>query len=71
MRDQLANKRCVRRTLTKAGNGWFSIRNDKVGEICRLTKYSYETTLPVGAVIDPVNDTITRMGYRTAKRGDE
>lgn len=64
-------RQICRQIPLKAGNGWFSIRNDKVGEICRLTKYSYETTLPVGAVIDPVNDTITRMGYRTAKRGDE
>lgn len=55
----------------KAGNGCFAIHNNKVGEISRLTRYSYETTLPVGAVIDPVNDTITRIGYRTAKRGDE
>lgn len=55
----------------KNGNGWFSIRDGKIGEIGRLSTHSFQGTLPVGAVMDPVNDTITRLGYRTAKRGDE
>jgi len=69
-RNSIIQQLCTQVPL-KAGRGWFSIRDGKLGDTGHLSTHSIEATLPVGAVIDPVNDTITRLGYRVAKRGDE
>lgn len=55
----------------KAGTGSFSIYAGKIGPINRLGSHSYSVTLPAQYVIDPVNDEITKLGLRFAKRGDE
>jgi hypothetical protein len=61
---------CTRIQL-KAGTGSFSIYDGKIGPINRLGSYSCSVTLPAQYVIDPLNDEITKLGLRLAKRGDE
>lgn len=61
---------CTRIQL-KAGTGSFSIYGDKIGPINRLGSHSYSVTLPAQYVIDPLNDEITKLGLRFAKRGEE
>jgi len=61
---------CTRIPL-KAGSGSFSIYAGRISEINRLTSHSFSVTLPAQSVIDPLNDEITRLGFRLAKRGDE
>lgn len=55
----------------KAGTGSFSIYDGKIGPINRLGSHSYSVTLPAQYVIDPLNDEITKLGLRFAKRGEE
>ncbi|MEE7626981.1 hypothetical protein V3O24_12475 [Methylobacter sp. Wu8] len=55
----------------KAGTGSFSIYGGKIGPINRLGSHSYSVTLPAQYVIDPLNDEITKLGLRFAKRGEE
>lgn len=59
------------RIWTKGGTGSFSIFQGKVSEINRYATHSIFVTLPAQSVIDPLNDEITRIGFRLAKRGDE
>jgi hypothetical protein len=61
---------CTRIQL-KAGTGSFSIYDGRIGPINRLGSHSYSVTLPALYVIDPLNDEITKLGLRLAKRGDE
>lgn len=61
---------CTRIPL-KAGSGSFSIYAGRISEINRLASHSFFVTLPAQSVIDPLNDEITRRGFRSAKRGDE
>lgn len=61
---------CTRIQL-KAGTGSFSIYDGKIGPINRLGSHSCSVTLPAQYVIDPLNDEITKLGLRLAKRGDE
>ncbi|MDO9142161.1 MAG: hypothetical protein Q7U38_17720 [Methylobacter sp.] len=55
----------------KAGTGSFSIYDGKIGSINRLGSHSHSFTLPAQYVINPLNDEITKLGLRLAKRGDE
>lgn len=55
----------------KAGTGSFSICDGRISEVYRLASHSFFVTLPAQSVIDPLNDEITRMRFRLAKRGDE
>jgi hypothetical protein len=55
----------------KAGTGSFSIYQGHVSEINRLGSFSSFITLPAQYVVDPLNDEITKLGLRVAKRGDE
>lgn len=61
---------CTRIQL-KAGTGSFSIYDGKLGPIHRLGSHSFSVALPAQYVIDPLNDEITKLGLRLAKRGDE
>lgn len=61
---------CTRIPL-KAGSGSFSIYDGRISEVNRLASHSFFVTLPAQSVIDPLNDEITRRGFRSAKRGDE
>jgi hypothetical protein len=55
----------------KAGTGCFSFREGKLSEINRLASFSVSVSLPAQYIIDPVNDEISRLGFRIAKRGDK
>ncbi|MEI8572891.1 hypothetical protein U737_00130 [Methylomonas sp. LW13] len=59
------------RIWTKGGTGSFSIFQGKVSEVNRYATHSIFVTLPAQSVIDPLNDEITRISFRLAKRGDE
>ena len=55
----------------KAGIGFFSLHDEMIGEISRLASRSYSASLPVQSVLDPLNDAISRLEFRLAKRGDK
>lgn len=59
------------RVSLKAGTGSFSIHREHISEINRLGSFSSFITLPAQYVVDPLNDEITKLGLRIAKRGDE
>lgn len=64
-------QKLIARVPLKAGTGCFSIHQGRVSEINRLGSFSSSITLPAQYVIDPLNDEITKLGLRVAKRGDE
>ena len=57
--------------MLKAGTGCFSIYDGKISPINRLSSHSCSITLPAQYVIDPLNDDITKLKLRIAKRGDK
>lgn len=61
----------VTKVPVKAGTGWFSIRDGKVGETTEFGAFSHSVTLPVRSVSDPVGYEIDGLFYRLAKRGQE
>lgn len=61
----------VKQVPVKAGIGWFSVRDGKVGETSRFGSVSHTVTLPRRAIGDPVGYAIEGLLYRISKRGDE
>ena len=61
---------CTRIPL-KAGIGFFSLHDEMIGEISRLASRSYSASLPAQSVLDPLNDAISRLEFKLAKRGDK
>lgn len=61
----------VKQVPIKAGVGWFSVRDGKIGETSRFGSFSHRVTLPTRAVGDPVGYAIDGLLYRLSKRGDE
>lgn len=55
----------------KAGTGCFSLIQGKVSDINRLSLFSISSSLPAQYVVDPLNDEIKNLGFRSAKRGDQ
>lgn len=70
-----ANEKSILRQLCttvslKAGIGSFSIFQGKISDINRLGSFSCFISLPAKYVVDPLNDEIKNLGFRSAKRGD-
>lgn len=61
----------VKQVPIKAGVGWFSVRDGKVGETDHFGSFSHSVTLPRRAIGDPVGYAIDGLLYRLSKRGDE
>ncbi len=61
----------VKQVPIKAGIGWFSVRDGKVGETSRFGSFSHSMTLPRRAISDPVGYAVDGLFYRLSKRGDE
>ena len=61
----------VKQVPVKAGIGWFSVKDGKVGETSRFGSFSHSVTLPRRAIGDPVGYAIEGLLYRLSKRGDE
>lgn len=53
----------------KAGVASFSFRDGEMGEPSRLQSYEHSITLPRRHVLDTVGYELTRLGYRTSKKG--
>jgi hypothetical protein len=69
--DQSIFQQIYTRIQLKAGTGSFYIYDGKIGPINRLGSHFCSVSLPAQYVIDPLNDEITKLGLRLAKRGDE
>jgi len=70
-----ANEKSILRQLCttvslKAGTGSFSIFQGKISDINHLGSFSCFISLPAQYVVDPLNDEIKNLGFRSAKRGD-
>lgn len=61
----------VKQVPIKAGIGYFSVREGKVGETSHFGSFSQSVTLPRRAISDPVGYAIDGLFYRLAKRGSE
>lgn len=61
----------VKQVPVKAGIGWFSVKDGKVGETSRFGSFSHSVTLPRRAIGDPVGYAIEGLLYRLSKWGDE
>lgn len=55
----------------KAGRGWFSVSDNKVGPTQHLQSISHSVSLPKRAVTDPTGYAIVGLHYRISKRDDE
>jgi len=55
----------------KAGRGWFSVSDNKVGPTQHLQSFSHSVSLPKRALTDPAGYAIAGILYRNAKRDDE
>lgn len=71
-----ANEKSILRQLCttvslKSGTGSFSIFQGKISDINRLGSHSCLISLPAQYVVDPLNDEIKNLGFRSAKRGDQ
>ncbi len=69
--QSIFNQFCLKIPLKEAGIGFFCFREGNIGEITRLYSRSYSASLPEQSLIDPLNDEISRLGFRCAKRGDK
>jgi hypothetical protein len=74
-RDVADEKSIIRAISTvipmKAGRGWFSVSDNKVGPTQHLQSISHSISLPKRALTDPVGYAIARIHCRIAKRDDE
>lgn len=74
-RDKANEKSTLQQLFTtiplKSGIGCFSIFQRKISDINRLGSYSCFISLPAQYVVDPLNDEIKNLGFRSAKRGNQ
>ena len=73
---ETANEKSIVRLIStvismKAGRGWFSVSDNKVGPTQHLQSISHSVSLPKRALTDPVGYAIAGLHYRIAKRDDE
>lgn len=71
-----ANEKSIVRLIStvipmKAGRGWFSVSDNKVGPTQHLQSISHSVSLPKRALTDPAGYAIAGLHYRIAKRDDE
>lgn len=75
VRDVADEKSIIRAISTvipmKAGRGWFSVSDNKVGPTQHLQTFSHSVSLPKRALTDPVGYAIAGLHYRSSKREDE
>ncbi|MBS0424389.1 MAG: hypothetical protein JSR71_08195 [Proteobacteria bacterium] len=73
--DKANDKSTLQQLFTKiplkAGTGCFSLFQGKISDINRLGSFSCFISLPAQYVVDPLNDEIKNLGFRSAKRGDQ
>lgn len=73
---ETANEKSIVRLIStvipmKAGRGWFSVSDNKVGPTQHLQSISHSISLPKRALTDPAGYAIAGLHYRVAKRDDE
>jgi len=73
---ETANEKSIVRSICtvipmKAGRGWFSVSDSKVGPTQHLQSISHSVSLPKRALTDPVGYAIAGLHYRIGKRDDE
>jgi hypothetical protein len=73
---ETANEKSIVRLIStvipmKAGRGWFSVSDNKIGPTQHLQSISHSISLPKRALTDPVGYAISGLIYRIAKRDDE
>ncbi|WP_421954996.1 hypothetical protein [Polaromonas sp.] len=73
---EIADEKSIFRSIStvipmKAGRGWFSVSDNKVGPTQHLQSISHSVSLPKRALTDPVGYAIAGLHYRIAKRDDE
>lgn len=73
---ETANEKSIVRLIStvipmKAGRGWFSVSDNKVGPTQHLQSISHSISLPKRALTDPAGYAIAGLIYRIAKRDDE
>lgn len=73
---ETANEKSIVRLIStvipmKAGRGWFSVSDNKVGPTQHLQSISHSISLPKRALTDPAGYAIAGLMYRIAKRDDE
>lgn len=73
---ETANEKSIVRLIStvipmKAGRGWFSVSDNKIGPTQHLQSISHSISLPKRALTDPVGYAIAGLIYRIAKRDDE
>lgn len=73
---ETANEKSIVRLIStvipmKAGRGWFSVSDNKVGPTQHLQSISHSISLPKRALTDPAGYAIAGLLYRIAKRDDE
>lgn len=71
-----ANEKSIIRSIStvipmKAGRGWFSVSDNKVGPTQHLQNISHSVSLPKRALTDPAGYAIAGLLYRIAKREKE
>lgn len=73
---ETANEKSIVRLIStvipmKAGRGWFSVSDDKVGPTQHLQSISHSISLPKRALTDPAGYAIAGLLHRIAKRDGE
>lgn len=73
---EAANEKSIVRLIStvipmKAGRGWFSVSDNKVGPTQHLQSFSHSISMPKRALTDPVGYAISGLLYRIAKREGE
>lgn len=61
----------VKKISLKHGRGWFSYMNGVFSDISNLQQFSESYELPKSDVLDVINASVHRHGFRKAKRGDK
>jgi len=73
---ETANEKSIVRQIAtvipmKAGRGWFSVSDNRVGPTQHLQSFSHAVSLPKRALTDPAGYAIAGILYRNARREDE
>ncbi|WP_353116575.1 hypothetical protein [Nitratidesulfovibrio sp.] len=68
--EQSVLLKLIKRIPVKAGVGWFSVENDRIGETNNFQTISHSIAIPKRSIIDPVGYSIEGILFRSSKRGD-